>query len=141
LTPRTLLRTLGDQLRWMKSTRHSRPWGHVGTGLTFAMPFGLLGLIAAIAIGKPTLGLELLLAAFINRVVQAIFVGGWFLEDSRALRFCWLYPLRDLQGFCVWVASFLSHTFYWRGEIYRFTEDGKIVPQSRHSAASPVAAL
>ena len=37
LTPRPLLRTLGDQLRWMKSTRYSRPAGHVGTGLTYAM--------------------------------------------------------------------------------------------------------
>ena len=47
LTPRSLKRTLGDQLRWMKSTRFSRPLGHVGTGLTYAMPFGVLGLVAA----------------------------------------------------------------------------------------------
>ena len=32
LTPRSLKRTLGDQLRWMKSTRFSRPLGHIGTG-------------------------------------------------------------------------------------------------------------
>src|SRR5207237_3884675 len=51
LTPRSFTRTLGDQLRWMKSTRHSRPWGHIGSGLTFAMPFGFLGLIAAAALG------------------------------------------------------------------------------------------
>ena len=44
LTPRPLKRTLGDQLRWMKSTRFSRPMGHLGTGLTYAMPFGILGL-------------------------------------------------------------------------------------------------
>ncbi len=56
LTPRSPLRTLGDQLRWMKSTRYSRPAGHLGTGLTFAMPFGLLGLIAANGLGHPTLG-------------------------------------------------------------------------------------
>src|SRR6266704_4473772 len=51
LTSRSLLRTLGDQLRWMKSTRYSRPAGHAGTGLTYAMPFGLLGLISAGALG------------------------------------------------------------------------------------------
>ncbi len=51
LTPRPLKRTLGDQLRWMKSTRFSRPLGHLGTGLTYAMPFGVLGLIAATALG------------------------------------------------------------------------------------------
>ena len=131
LTPRSFRRTLGDQLRWMKSTRHSRPKGHIGTGLTFAMPFGLLGLLAAGFLGKFELGITLLAAAFLNRVVQSIVVGRWLLQDRRAFRLCWLYPLRDLQGFGVWLASFLSHSFYWRGETYRFTEDGKIIPQER----------
>jgi ceramide glucosyltransferase len=138
LTPRSFLRTLGDQLRWMKSTRHSRPWGHIGSGLTFAMPFGLLGLIAAAALGRWGLGLSFLAAAFANRVIQSLVVGWWLMKDQRALRFCWLYPLRDLQGFGVWVASFLSHTFYWRGEIYRFTDDGRIIAQTRKAAPSPV---
>jgi ceramide glucosyltransferase len=138
LTPRSLRRTLGDQLRWMKSTRHSRPWGHIGSGLTFAMPFGLLGLIAAGALNEWRLGLSFLAAAFANRVIQSLVVGWWLLEDQRALWFCWLYPLRDLQGFGVWVASFLSHTFYWRGEIYRFTKDGKIIAQTRNSTTSSV---
>ena len=138
LTPRTFVRTLGDQLRWMKSTRHSRPWGHIGSGLTFAMPFGLLGLVAAAALGRWELGLSFLAAAFANRVIQSLAVGWWLMKDQRALRFCWLYPLRDLQGFGVWIASFLSHTFYWRGEIYRFTKDGRIIAQTRKHAASPV---
>jgi ceramide glucosyltransferase len=37
LLPRGWWDTIGDQLRWMKSTRYSRPAGHVGTGLTFAV--------------------------------------------------------------------------------------------------------
>jgi ceramide glucosyltransferase len=135
LTPRPLIRTLGDQLRWMKSTRHSRPWGHIGSGLTFAMPFGILGLVAAAALGHAQLGLALFAAAFLNRVIQAVAVGWGLLKDRRALRLCWLYPLRDLQGFLVWAASFASHNFYWRGEIYRFTDDGRIIAQSRESRA------
>ncbi len=131
LTPRPFLRTLGDQLRWMKSTRHSRRWGHIGTGLTFAMPFGLLGLGAAAALGEVRFGLALFGSAFLNRVVQSVVVGWGVLKDPRALRLCWLYPLRDLQGFAVWVASFLSHNFYWRGERYRFTHEGKIVARDR----------
>jgi ceramide glucosyltransferase len=133
LTPRPFVRTLGDQLRWMKSTRHSRPKGHIGTGLTFAMPFGVLGLIAAIALGHGGFGVAFLIAAFVNRVIQSIVVGGWLLRDPRALRLSWLYPLRDLQGFAVWCASFLSHSFYWRGETYRFTTGGRIIAQDRAS--------
>ena len=141
LTPRSFVRTLGDQLRWMKSTRHSRPWGHIGSGLTFAMPFGFLGLIAAAALGRWDLGLWFLGAAFVNRVIQSLVIGSWLMKDQRALRFCWLYPLRDLQGFGVWVASFLSHTFYWRGEIYRFTEDGKIIAQTRKTVAPAITSV
>jgi ceramide glucosyltransferase len=131
LTPRSLLRTLGDQLRWMKSTRHSRPWGHIGTGLTFAMPFGLCGFVAAAALGHFGLGLLFFVTVFLNRVIQSLVVGWWLLRDPRALRLCWLYPLRDLQGFAVWVVSFLSRDFYWRGEMYRFTDAGKIIAWDR----------
>jgi ceramide glucosyltransferase len=138
LTPRSLLRTLGDQLRWMKSTRHSRPLGHIGSGLTFAVPFGLLGLIAATALGEFRVGIAFLAAALLNRIAQSIVVGWWLLRDVRAFKFCWLYPLRDLQGFGVWIASFLSHNFYWRGEIYRFTKDGRIVAQSRKTKTPPL---
>ena len=134
LTPRTFLRTLGDQLRWMKSTRHSRPWGHVGTGLTFAMPFGVLGFVAAAALGNMRLAVALVAIAFLNRVIQSLAVGWGLLRDPRALRLCWLYPLRDVQGFVVWAASFLSRDFYWRGETYRFTAGGKIIAQDREAA-------
>jgi len=137
LTPRPVIRTLGDQLRWMKSTRHSRPWGHIGTGLTFAMPFGILGLWSAAALGEMRLGIILLAAAFLNRLIQSLAVGWGLLKDPRALSLCWLYPVRDLQGFFLWVLSFLSHKFYWRGEIYRFTHEGRIVAQSRKTE-SPV---
>jgi len=136
LTPRPFLRTLGDQLRWMKSTRHSRPWGHVGTGLTFAMPFGVLGFAAAAALGNLRLAVGLLAIAFLNRMIQSIVVGWGLLQDPRALRFCWLYPLRDFQGFVVWAASFLSRDFYWRGETYRFTSGGRIIAQDREAATT-----
>lgn len=134
LTPRTLARTIGDQLRWMKSTRHSRPWGHLGTGLTFAMPFGILGLIAAAGLGRIWIGVALLAWAFLNRVLQSVAVGWGLLKDPRARQLCWSYPVRDLQGFFVWAASYASHEFHWRGEKYRFTKNGKITPQNRTSS-------
>ena len=141
LTPRPFWRTLGDQLRWMKSTRYSRPWGHIGAGLTFSMPFGLLGFFSALVLRRPATGLAFLAAAFLNRVIQSIAIGWWLVGDRRALLFSWLYPLRDLQGFAVWAASFFSHTFYWRGEIYRFTEDGKIVAESRKVSVPSAASM
>ena len=131
LLPRSFDQTLGDQLRWMKSTRYSRPKGHVGAGLTFAMPFGVLGAISATALGHLRLGLVLLAAAFVNRLIQSVVVGWGVIRDRRALHYCWLYPVRDLLGFLIWLGSFTSHSFFWRGETYHFGEGGRIIPQHR----------
>ncbi len=43
---RSFAESMRHQIRWMKSTRFSRCAGHAGTALTFAMPFGILGLVA-----------------------------------------------------------------------------------------------
>jgi len=138
LTPRSPLRTLGDQLRWMKSTRYSRPAGHLGTGLTFAMPFGLLGLFAASVLGHVTWGIAIFAAAFVNRMLLSAAVGWGIARDPRALALCWLYPLRDLSGFFVWLASYTSRRFYWRGETYRFGKGGRITPEHRAVSGTEV---
>jgi ceramide glucosyltransferase len=128
----SLRRTFGDQLRWMKSTRYSRPWGHVGSGLTYAVPFGLLALLAGLA--NPIdlrAGVELFALAWLNRMLLALIVGWGILRDPRCLRLCWIYPLRDLLGFCTWVVSFTGNKFFWRGESYQFGEEGRITPVAR----------
>ncbi len=135
LTRRSPLRTFGDQLRWMKSTRYSRPAGHLGTSLTYAMPFGILGLIAGAALGRWQLGVSLFALACLNRMIQSVVVGWSVARDPRAIWLCWLYPLRDLLGFVAWVGSYISRDFYWRGEMYRFGKGGRIAALERHSAA------
>ena len=135
LTTRPFLRTLGDQLRWMKSTRYSRPAGHAGTSLTYAMPFGILGLIAGAALGRWQLGVGLLALACVNRMIQSMVVGWSVARDPRAIWLCWLYPLRDLFGFVAWMLSYTSRKFYWRGETYRFGKGGKIAPLEREGRA------
>lgn len=134
LMPRTWSQSFGDQLRWMKSTRYSRPAGHVGSGLTYALPYGLLGLCCAGASGYPLLGWLLLSFSYLNRLVQSMVVGWGVIRDRRALRFCWLYPLRDLLGFLTWLGSFTSRGFQWRGETYWFGKEGRITPQLRPAA-------
>jgi ceramide glucosyltransferase len=135
LVPRSLEQTVADQLRWMKSTRYSRPRGHIGTGLTFAVPFGVLGLVSAWALGRPGLGLALLAVTLLNRVAQSLLVGWGVLRDRNALTCSWLYPLRDFMGFFIWGASFTSRSFLWRGETYAFQDGGKIIPKREPEAA------
>src|SRR5258708_5684567 len=136
LTSRSLVPTLGRQRCWRRSTRYSRPAGHAGTGLTYALPFGILGFIAAAALGHWQLGIGLLAFACFNRMVQSMVVGWTVARDPRAVRFCWLYPLRDFFGFVAWAISYTSRDFYWRGETYRFGTGGRIAPLQRSGTNS-----
>jgi ceramide glucosyltransferase len=138
LSTQSFRRTFSTQLRWMQSTRYSRPKGHLGTGLTYAVPFGVLGLLAAAALGQPMLGAALLAWSLLNRVVLSAAVGYGVVGDLEALRLCWLYPLRDLLGFVVWVGSYCGgSSFRWRGELYRFTPGGRIISVKRTTAPQP----
>jgi len=115
-----------NQLRWAKSTRYSRPKGHFGSGLIFAIPYGLVGLAAGLALGMPGLGWGLLAAAVLNRVLESWIVGWGVVRDRVALLQFWLYLLRDLLGFIVWAASYTSAKTAWRDSRYELRGD-KIV--------------
>jgi ceramide glucosyltransferase len=103
-----------NQLRWAQSTRYSRPKGHFGSGLIFAMPYGLLGFAAAALLGNWKLGALILGAAVLNRLAEAWLVGWTVVRDPKVHRAPWLYPLRDLLGFFVWIASYLNLRYTWR---------------------------
>ncbi len=114
-----------NQLRWMQSTRRSRPWGHLGSGLTFAVPFGLLGLLWGVLSGHAVLGVVWLTAMVLNRWLQAgaiLIVMG----DENWLRGMLLYPLRDLLGSVLWLGSYGGDKFYYRGKIYTLKEGGRV---------------
>jgi len=114
-----------NQLRWMQSTRRSRPLGHLGTGLTFAMPFGLLGLLCEVAAGRPLAGLAWLGAMVLNRWLQAASVLG-VLGDPDLWRNVVVYPLRDLLGSVLWLGSYGGERFYYRGKIYKLKPGGRV---------------
>lgn len=123
----SLRQSLIHQTRWMKSTRYSRPKGHVGMALTFAMPYGVLGLLAGVASRRPLLGAVVFAVTSLNRVLLSVIAGWGAVRDWRSLAYCWLYPLRDLMGFGFWLASYLSDKIRWRGERYRLEVGGKMV--------------
>jgi ceramide glucosyltransferase len=128
--PMTLRRMWERQVRWAKGTRYSRPKGHFGTGLVFAMPYGILGLIAAAGLGWWRVGAGLLCVAILNRLIEALVVGWGVVRDPVARRAPWLYPIRDLLGFCVWTASYLSKKAVWRDSRYELVDGGRIVRTS-----------
>lgn len=114
-----------NQLRWMQSTRRSRPWGHLGTGLTFAMPFGVVGLLWGVSSGHALLGLMWLAAMVLNRWVQSFAVLR-ALGDSNWLHGMLLYPIRDMLGSMLWMASYGGDNFYYRGKVYKLKDGGRV---------------
>ena len=114
------------QVRWMKSTRFSRPAGHLGTALTFSLPFGLLAGAAALALHWPVLALVLFGWSLLSRMALAWVVGAVVVHDRHLWRLVLLYPLRDFLGFCYWVASYFNDKIVWRGEIYRLVKGGRM---------------
>jgi ceramide glucosyltransferase len=120
----SFLSSVLHQIRWMKSTRFSRPKGHLGTALTFSMPYGLLAAGIAVGLHHPLLGGLLLLWSWASRVALGAIVGRLVVEEPRVWRSALLYPLRDLLGSCYWVASYVSNQVRWRGEVYNLLQDG-----------------
>jgi ceramide glucosyltransferase len=114
-----------NQLRWMQSTRRSRPWGHLGTGLTFATPYGVVGLLWGLLSGHPLLGLLWLAGMIINRWMQAGAILG-VLGDSDGFYNAMIYPLRDVLGSLLWAASYGGENFYYRGKVYKLKEGGRV---------------
>lgn len=117
-------RSLKHQVLWMKSTRFSRPKGHFGTVLTFASPFAIVAFLSALALGHLGLGLAALGVALLSRLVIAFTVGTFVVRERRMWARMWLYPLRDLLAFGLWLASYGSRRVFWRGEWYELRGDG-----------------
>jgi ceramide glucosyltransferase len=126
------------QIRWMKSTRFSRPKGHLGTCLTFSVPFGLIAAAAAWMMHDHRLAFGLLAYSVVSRAMLAALVGGLVVRDRRLLRTCLLYPLRDLLGFCYWVASYGNNRIVWRNQIYRLAPGGLMVAPPEALQTEPV---
>jgi ceramide glucosyltransferase len=122
-----------NQLRWAKSTRYSRPKGHLGSGMVYALPFGLLGFFASMALGNLLLGAILLGMAILNRALESWLVGWAVVRDPVARKQFWLWLVRDLLGFIVWAASYTGMRAVWRDSRYELRRDKIVLRKSEHS--------
>jgi ceramide glucosyltransferase len=121
--------SMQHQARWMKSTRFSRPKGHLGTVLTFSVPFGLLTAAALCGL-QPAHWLLLAVGALTwsvgTRMLLAFAVSHWVVREKSPWQSILLYPVRDLLGVLFWAASYCSRNVLWRNEIYRLETGGRM---------------
>lgn len=122
--PQGFRRSFLDQLRWMRSTRRSRPAGHLGTGLTFAVPFGVLGLLWGLVSGHVEAGGLWLLGTCVARWAMAAAVLRALGDEQPGIPVL-IYPLRDLIGWVVWMSSYLGSTAQYHGGAYQLGPGGK----------------
>jgi ceramide glucosyltransferase len=122
------LDSMKHQVRWMKSTRFSRPKGHFGTSLTFGVPFGVMAWAGALMLGMPALGWCALLGSVLGRSIQAWVVGRYVVRERRIWLAMALFPMRDLIGPLIWALSYASNRIQWRGEIYELVDGGRMRP-------------
>jgi ceramide glucosyltransferase len=132
------LQSIRHQARWMKSTRFSRPKGHLGTGLTFCVPFGVLTWATAAALGSPMLGFAAFAWSVLSRILLGALVGGQVVEERDLVRSVLLYPLRDLVGFGFWAASYTSNKILWRDEVFELHREGEMRRYTPEAPGSPI---
>ncbi len=120
----TLVECFRHQVRWALTTRHSRPWGHIGLALTFGLPWSVA---AALLAPSWPISVAYLAGYLVLRVTSAWAVGVRALDDQVLRRKLWLLPLRDAFGFAVWVASFFQRRVVWRGSAFTIRNQ-RLVP-------------
>ncbi len=112
----TLSESVAHRLRWVRSTRRSRPMGYLGQLFTMPLPLALfLFLVRPGWWPVPVM-------AIVIRSLAAYTVSARVLKA----RLHWLLlPVEDLAGFCFWLAGFFGNTISWRGRRYRLYSDGR----------------
>ncbi len=119
LVSEPFLRNAARRLRWVRSTRRSRPVGYIGQVFTNPLPPALL--LCAV---RPSWAPVLILVVFM-RYAAAWAVCRLALNAPAP----WLLlPLQDLVSFVFWLGGFFGSTIFWRGRRYRMKRDGRIVP-------------
>jgi len=112
----TLSESVAHRLRWVRSTRRSRPMGYLGQLFTMPLPLALfLFLVRPEWWPVPVM-------AIVIRSLAAYTLSARVLKA----RLHWLLlPVEDLAGFCFWLAGFFGNTISWRGRRYRLYSDGR----------------
>ena len=112
----TLSESVAHRLRWVRSTRRSRPMGYLGQLFTMPLPLALLLFLV-----RPEWW-PVPVMAIVIRFLAAYTVSARVLK---ARLHWWLLPVEDLAGFCFWLAGFFGDTISWRGRRYRLYSDGR----------------
>jgi len=120
------------ELRWARTTRLVRPWGHVGLVFTHPLPFALAAL--ALAPGGWTLALLAAVLAARGALARRVDVLAGRPSWRRLL---WL-PVRDLLSFALWATALHKGRVTWQGRRFTLGSGGRMAeaPEPTREAVS-----
>jgi ceramide glucosyltransferase len=118
---RSLHEMVRHELRWARTIFTVDPVGYIGSGLTHALPFALIG--AALR-GFDGLGVAAILCALACRLFLKYRLTRQFeLPDPSYTLLC----VRDILSFAIYLASFSSTKVAWRGQDFAVGRDGTLL--------------
>lgn len=104
------------RIRWVRSTRRSRPLGYIGQVFTYPLPVALL--LCAVNWGWwPALIVAVILRAASDWATA--------IRILRSRPRWLLLPLEQVLSFVIWMAGFFGNTVVWRGRRYYLYRDGR----------------
>jgi ceramide glucosyltransferase len=106
------------RLRWVRSTRRSRPAGYVGQLFTYPIP-----LAALLTLWSPVWWPVLVAAVFL-RMVNAWQTAVSILRDPIVEARPWMVLVQVGMSFLYWIAGFFGNTINWRGKVFYLEKDG-----------------
>jgi ceramide glucosyltransferase len=134
LSTSRLSELIGRQTRWTRGNRVSRPWGYLGLLFTHGTAMSLLLLLVS---AGSRFSWVVLTTVWLARLIMGWVVGARYLNDQAVKRFLWLVPVTDLIGFALWCRGFVGDTVSWRGQRFRLTKGGELVPLATQPSVLP----
>jgi len=115
---------LSHQLRWTRTYRVCRPRGYLAYGITHALAYSGLFVVAE---GLTLLSGGLLAAVLWVRCWLAYLSQAGWLGGQLPLAALWLLPVKDLLAFGLWLWSFLGSRVDWGSRRFRVSREGKLI--------------
>ena len=114
-------------LRWSRTIRVLRPWGHAGLIVTH----GTVWSLAALAFGSHAMALTLLALGCLTLRFAAAWLAADCVDSREAKRNLQWLPLADLLAFLVWLSSLFGSRVHWHGEQFRLDSQGRMTRLAR----------
>jgi ceramide glucosyltransferase len=119
-TERSLADLVAHELRWARTIRTIDPVGFAGSIVTHPLP---LGLVSAAASGFSPAAATVLLVALACRAALLYQVDRSLgVQDRR----WWLWPVRDVLSFIIFLATFFGRSVTWRKRRFRVEPNGML---------------